>query len=49
LGEAQWEVRFGPHNRFRAFYEIDHEAHEVRILAIGEKRGERLLLAGKEV
>ena len=33
--EEAWEVRFGPDNRFRVFYEIDHEAHAVYILAVG--------------
>jgi mRNA-degrading endonuclease RelE of RelBE toxin-antitoxin system len=47
LGMA-WEIRFGPNNRFRVFYRVDHEKREVHILAIGEKRGNRLFI-GKEV
>lgn len=43
-----WEIRFGPHNRFRVFYRVDHENREVHILAIGEKRGNRVLI-GEEV
>ena len=34
---AQWELRFGPGNRFRVFYEVDREARTVTILAIGVK------------
>jgi len=44
-----WEVRFGLDNRFRVFYEIDKEAREVHILAIGVKERDRLYIAGREV
>ncbi len=47
--EAQWELRFGPDNRFRVFYEIDQESRAVYILAIGVKERERLLIGGEEV
>ena len=47
--EAEWELRFGPENRFRVFYDIDMETHEVHILAMGEKEGNRLLVGGKEI
>ena len=47
--EAEWELRFGPDNKFRVFYEINIESHEVYILAIGMKEGNRLLIGGKEV
>ncbi len=47
--EAQWELRFGPDNRFRVFYEIDRENREVHILAIGVKERDRLLIAGEEI
>jgi mRNA-degrading endonuclease RelE of RelBE toxin-antitoxin system len=47
--EAQWELRFGPDNRFRVFYEIDREGRRVAILAIGIKERERLFIAGEEV
>jgi hypothetical protein len=30
--EAEWELRFGPDNRFRVFYDINIESHEVYIL-----------------
>lgn len=47
--EAEWELRFGPKNRFRVFYQIDHENRLVRIVAIGEKDRNRLLVGGEEV
>lgn len=46
---AQWEIRFGPDNRFRVLYDIDEDRHEVQIVAIGEKQGNRLLVGGKEI
>ncbi len=46
---ATWEIRFGPNNRFRVFYEVDLAHHVVRILALGEKKGNRLFVGGKEV
>jgi mRNA-degrading endonuclease RelE of RelBE toxin-antitoxin system len=46
---AQWEIRFGPANRFRVPYDIDEERREVQILAIGEKHGNHLLIGGEEV
>jgi mRNA-degrading endonuclease RelE of RelBE toxin-antitoxin system len=49
LFEAQWELRFGPDNRFRVFYEIDRESRAVYILAIGVKERDRLFIGGKEV
>ena len=45
---ATWELRFGPDNRFRVFYEIDNEHQEVWILAIGRKEGNRLFIGGEE-
>lgn len=47
LGSA-WELRFGPDNRFRVFYRADHSLRQVHILAIGMKRGNRLLIGGEE-
>lgn len=47
--EAQWELRFGPDNRFRVFYEIDREHREVYILAIGVKERDRLFIGGEEL
>jgi len=46
---AEWEIRFGPNNRFRVLYEIDPEDRVVGILAIGVKDGNRLLVGGKEI
>ena len=46
---AKWEVRFGPTNRFRVFYRIDYNKGQVILLAIGEKIGNRLLIAGEGV
>jgi hypothetical protein len=45
---ATWEMRCGPGNRFRFFYEAALAEHAVRILAIGVKEGSRLLIAGEE-
>ena len=45
---ATWELRCGPANRFRVFYEIVLERREVWILAIGVKVRDRLHFAGKE-
>lgn len=44
-----WEIRFGPGNQFRVFYDIHRSALEVNILAIGQKRGNRLFIAGEEI
>ena len=49
LSGAKWEIRFGPENRFRAFYRIDFDQHQVVLLAVGEKIGNRLLIGGEEV
>jgi mRNA-degrading endonuclease RelE of RelBE toxin-antitoxin system len=46
--QAGWELRFGPDNRFRAFYRIDEENHEVVIMADGRKERNRLFIGGKE-
>jgi mRNA-degrading endonuclease RelE of RelBE toxin-antitoxin system len=47
--DATWEIRCGPKNRFRVFYEVEQEERGVRILAIGVKDRNRLLFAGREV
>ena len=44
---ADWELRFGPDNRFRVFYSVEQENRQVFILAIGIKRG-NLLIIGRE-
>jgi hypothetical protein len=46
---AKWEVRFGPNNRFRAFYRIDYDREQVIVLAIGEKVDNQLFIGGEEV
>ena len=46
---ADWEIRFGPENRFRVFYAVDREHHQVFILAAGIRKGDRLVIGGKEV
>src|SRR5262245_66349590 len=46
---AQWEIRFGPGNRFRVLYDIDEEKRAVQIVAIGEKVGNCLMVGGEEV
>ena len=44
-----WEIRFGkPDNRFRVFYRIDDELHQVRVLAILVKRNNKLYVGNKE-
>ena len=45
---ASWELRCGPDNRFRVFYEVDSAAQEVRVLAVGVKDRNRLLIGGEE-
>ena len=47
--EADWELRFGPGNQFRAFYEVDRGQGKVYILAIGVKQGNRLFIGREEV
>jgi mRNA-degrading endonuclease RelE of RelBE toxin-antitoxin system len=46
---AQWEIRFGPQNRFRVLYDVNEDEGEVNILAIGEKVRHRLLVGGEEI
>jgi len=46
---AEWELRCGPGNRFRVFYEVDREAVVVDVLAIGIKERGRLYIGGEEV
>ena len=45
---AQWELRLGPDNRFRVFYQVHPDKHEVRVLAVGLKDRNRLLIGGEE-
>ncbi len=46
---GEWELRFGPKNRFRVIYRFSMEKEEVYIGAIGEKPGNRFLVGGEEV
>ena len=46
---AEWELRFGPDNRFRVFYKVDVESRSIRVLAVGVKDRNRLLIGGGEV
>jgi hypothetical protein len=48
LFEASWELRCGPDNRFRVFYDVDSALREVQVLAIGVKDRNRLLVGGEE-
>jgi len=45
---SSWELRCGPANQFRVFYELAPDAREVWVLAIGVKDRDRLFIAGKE-
>lgn len=47
--DAAWEIRFGPNNRFRVFYDVNPEECAVDVLAIGEKERNRLYIGGEEV
>ena len=44
---ARWELRFGPRNRFRAFYAV--EGDTVLVVAVGMKERERLIIGNIEV
>jgi mRNA-degrading endonuclease RelE of RelBE toxin-antitoxin system len=45
---ATWELRFGPANKFRLFYEVDSQSQSVQILAIGIKERSRLFIGREE-
>ncbi len=45
---ADWELRLGPDNRFRVFYQVKTEDRQVRVLAIGVKERNRLYFGGEE-
>jgi hypothetical protein len=45
---AEWELRFGPENRFRVFYQVNRENQEVRVLAVGVKERNQLFFGGEE-
>ena len=46
--EASWELRCGPGNRFRVFYDVDSASRTVQVLAVGVKGRNRLLIGGEE-
>ncbi len=46
--ETSWELRCGPDNRFRIFYDVDLASQEVNVLAVGAKDRSRLLIGGEE-
>src|SRR5438094_9576893 len=45
---ATWELRCGPQNKFRVFYEVNAATWNVQVLAIGVKEREKLFIGGKE-
>ena len=45
---AAWELRFGPKNSFRVFYDVNHEEKTVSVLAIGVKESNQLFIGGQE-
>lgn len=47
--DVEWELRCGPANRFRVFYNVDRPSRTVEIMAIGVKRGARLTIGREEV
>ena len=46
--EASWELRCGPANRFRVFYEVEAASRTVRVLAVAVKDRNRLWIGGEE-
>ena len=46
---ATWEIRFGPQNRFRVYYDVELEQARVSILAIGRKHGNQVVIGGEEI
>ncbi len=47
--EATWEIRFGADNRFRVYYDVNVERRIAAVLAIGLKRGDKIVIGGKEM
>ena len=45
---STWELRVGPNNRLRIFYEVNAEQGTVEILAIGVKERNRLRIGREE-
>ena len=46
---ATWEIRFGPQNRFRVYYDVDVDQRQVSILAIGRKQGNLVMIGSEEI
>jgi mRNA-degrading endonuclease RelE of RelBE toxin-antitoxin system len=46
--DSSWELRCGPDNRFRVFYEVDNASRTVAVLAVGVKDRNRLFIGGEE-
>lgn len=42
---AEWELRVGD---FRVFYDVDSDNGLVKVIAIGEKKGNQLFVSGEE-
>lgn len=49
IGEATWELRCGPDNTFRIFYDVKPDERAVHILAIGIKIRNKLSIGGEEI
>jgi hypothetical protein len=46
--ESTWELRCGPNNRFRIFYDVDSDSQAVLVLAVGVKVRNRLFIGRDE-
>jgi len=44
-GPAEWEIRVGD---YRAFYDVNEEEEQVRVVVIGYKKGSKLIILGEE-
>jgi mRNA-degrading endonuclease RelE of RelBE toxin-antitoxin system len=49
FGDKVWEIRFGPGNRFRVFYDFDAEALTVQVHAVAVKIGNRIYIGHEEI
>lgn len=47
--EATWELRFGPENTFRAYYDVKLQQREVHILALGIKLRDKVYIGEEEI
>ena len=46
---GSWELRFGPTNKFRVFYDVLPDHFIVHVNAIGVKVKEKLFIGGEEI